>query len=110
MQLEAYFDFLAENDIRLKGTRVGIETVLYQYIHRCQTAEEIEKNYSGLTLEQVYATILYYWHNHEAVSQYLQNWLEHCFQAEQQQDRNPSPAVQRLLQLKSERKSAISSG
>ncbi|MGH2367163.1 MAG: DUF433 domain-containing protein, partial [Chloroflexota bacterium] len=29
MQLEDYFDFLAPDDIRLKGTRVGIETVLY---------------------------------------------------------------------------------
>jgi hypothetical protein len=28
MQLEDYFDFLAPNDIRVKGTRVGIETIL----------------------------------------------------------------------------------
>jgi hypothetical protein len=28
MQLEDYFDFLAPDDIRLKGTRVGIETIL----------------------------------------------------------------------------------
>ncbi len=34
MQLEDYFDFFAEDDIRLKGTRVGIETVLYNFIHR----------------------------------------------------------------------------
>ena len=34
MQLEDYFDFLAPADIRLKGTRVGIETILYDYIFR----------------------------------------------------------------------------
>jgi hypothetical protein len=33
MELESYFDFLAPDDIRIKGTRIGIETVLYEYIH-----------------------------------------------------------------------------
>ena len=33
MQLEDYFNFLSEDDIRLKGTRIGIETILYGYIH-----------------------------------------------------------------------------
>jgi hypothetical protein len=27
MQLEDYFDFLAADDIRLKDTRIGIETI-----------------------------------------------------------------------------------
>ncbi len=31
MQLEDYFDFLAPNDIRIKGHRIGIETVVYEY-------------------------------------------------------------------------------
>jgi uncharacterized protein (DUF433 family) len=110
MQLEDYFDFLAEDDIRLKGTRVGIETVLYEYIHRCQTPEEIAETYSCLTLEQVYATILYYWHHREVVSQYLKQWLEYCVQAEKLQDQNPSPLVKRLIQLKAERQAAASSG
>lgn len=35
MQLEDYFNFWAiDDDIRLKGTRVGIETILYDFIHR----------------------------------------------------------------------------
>ncbi len=32
MQLDDYFDFLGPDDIRIKGSRVGIETVLYEYI------------------------------------------------------------------------------
>lgn len=36
MQLEDYFDFLSEDDIRIKDTRIGIESVLYEYIHRDQ--------------------------------------------------------------------------
>jgi hypothetical protein len=39
MKLESYFNFLAADDIRIKGTRVGIETVLYDYIHKNKSAE-----------------------------------------------------------------------
>jgi uncharacterized protein (DUF433 family) len=41
MELEHYFEFLRTDDIRLKGTRIGIETILYAYIHQQQTAEDI---------------------------------------------------------------------
>ncbi len=37
MQLEDYFEFLTSKDIRIKGTRVGIEHILYEYIHCGQT-------------------------------------------------------------------------
>ncbi len=61
--LEEYFTFLAPDDIRLKGTRIGVETILYDHIHRGRTPEEIAQAYQSVTLEQVYATILYYLHN-----------------------------------------------
>jgi hypothetical protein len=32
MQIEDYFNFLAPDDIRLKGTRIGIETILFDYL------------------------------------------------------------------------------
>ena len=32
MQIEDYFNFLAEDDIRIKGTRIGIESVLDAHI------------------------------------------------------------------------------
>jgi uncharacterized protein (DUF433 family) len=69
MQLEDYFDFLADDDIRVKGTRVGIESILYEYIYRNLPPEEIVKHFYTVTLEQVYATILYYLKEKEAVSQ-----------------------------------------
>jgi uncharacterized protein (DUF433 family) len=59
MQFEDYFDFLGSDDIRLKGTRIGIETVLFDYLFRARTPEEISSTYLSLTLEQVYATILF---------------------------------------------------
>jgi len=32
MRLDDYLEFLSEDDIRIKGTRVGIETVLDDYL------------------------------------------------------------------------------
>ena len=52
MQLEDYFDFLAADDIRLKGTRIGIETVLYDFIYGSQSPEGIVARYPSLTIEQ----------------------------------------------------------
>ncbi|MBI4674278.1 MAG: DUF433 domain-containing protein [Chloroflexi bacterium] len=106
MQLEDYFNFLAPNDIRLKGTRVGIETILYDYIHRSRTPEEIVAEYSSLTLEQVHATITYYLHNKEKVTAYLVNWLETANRRWEEQNRNPSPAIQRLRRIAAERQAA----
>ena len=57
MELESYFDFLAPDDIRIKETRIGIETILYDYLHRGQSPEDIAARYPSVTLEQVYATI-----------------------------------------------------
>jgi uncharacterized protein (DUF433 family) len=103
MQLEEYFDFLSEDDIRLKGTRVGIETILYDYIHRQRSPETIARTYPSLTLEQVYATILYYLHNKDAVSKYLTDWLEWGREMRRQQANDPSPVSQRLRKVKAER-------
>lgn len=103
MKLEDYFVFLTSNDIRLKHTRIGIETVLYDYIYRSRTPEEIAKTYPSLTLEQVYATILYYLHNKEAVDRYITNWLEWGHQMREEQKRNPPPIAEKLRQLRADR-------
>ena len=104
MELEHYFDFLRADDIRLKGTRIGIETILYAYIHQQHTAEEIAQIYPQLTLEQIYATILYYLTNQIQIAQYLTDWLNHCAQVEREQDENPPAIVARLKQIKIDRR------
>ena len=75
MQLEDYFDFLDPADIRLKGSRIGVEHVLYEYLHRSQTPEQIALRFDTITLEQVYAAILYYLHNREAIEKYYADWI-----------------------------------
>ena len=103
MQLEDHFDFLAPDDIRIKGSRIGIESVLYEHIHRGQTPEAIAETFPSLTLEQIYATILYYLHNRERIDAYLADWLEHGNQMRDHQGRQPPPVVVRLRRLKTER-------
>ncbi|MEG4572025.1 DUF433 domain-containing protein [Microcoleus sp. N3A4] len=102
MELNQYFDFLAADDIRIKGHRIGIETVLYEYLYRERTAEEIQQLYPSLTLAEVYTTILYYLLNKESVSQYIQDWLEWSHQQRKIQVANPHPATERLRKLKAE--------
>ncbi len=106
MQLEDYFNFLAPNDIRIRGTRVGIETVLYEYIHQSQSPEAIARRYPALTLEQVYATITYYLHNQAEIKAYLADWLAHGERMRTEQERNPTPAMLKLRQMRDQQVAA----
>lgn len=99
MQLEDYFDFQAPNDIRIKGSRIGIESVLYEYIHNAKTLEEIDAQFWSIDLEQVYATILYYLHNKEAVDRYMREWIEFGERMRAEQGKNPDPVILRLRTL-----------
>jgi len=54
------FLVLADDDIRIKGTRISIEHILYEYTHNAKSPEEIAQLFPTVSLEQVYATILYY--------------------------------------------------
>ena len=96
MQLEDYFNFLAPNDIRIKGHRIGIESVLYEYVHHAQTPEEIGARFPTLSLEQVYAVILFYLHNRDELSRYLAEWLAHGERMRAEQDGAASPVIIRL--------------
>jgi len=107
MELENYFDFLATDDIRIKGSRIGIESVLYNYIYRQQPAEQIAEHFPTLKLQQIYATILYYLENREKVEAYLLDWLNFSRKAREEQDKNPPPVVLRLRKIKKEKTSLV---
>ena len=110
VQLEDYFEFLAPDDIRLKGSRIGIESILYEYIHREQSPEAIADRFPLLTIEQIYATILYYLRNRAAFDAYLAELLEYGRKAREAQRRNPPPVVVRLQALKAAQKGALVPG
>jgi uncharacterized protein (DUF433 family) len=106
MQLDDYFEFLSPEEIRIKGTRIGIEHILYEYIYAAKTPEAIARHFHTVTLAQVYATILYYLENKEVVSKYVGEWLEYCLKAEAEYDRNPSPFARKLRKIKERQKAA----
>ncbi|NMG20525.1 DUF433 domain-containing protein [Brasilonema bromeliae] len=104
MQLEDYFEFFASDDIRVKGTRIGIEHILDEYIHSAKAPEEIAKELHTVTLEQIYATILFYLHNQQTVEKYMADWLDYTLKAEAEYDKNLPSVVMRLRQLKEQQK------
>jgi uncharacterized protein (DUF433 family) len=106
MQLEDYFDFLSPDDIRIKGHRIGIESVLYEFIFRCQTPEEIAERFPSLSLDKIYATILYYLRNKDEVDAYVAAWIEHGERMRAEQNRNPDEVILRLRRIKAERDAA----
>ncbi len=99
MQLEDYFDFLSEDDIRIKGHRIGIDNVLDYYLAGYMP-EEIAANLPTLSLEQIYATITYYLHNRARIDAYLSRLARWREQRYQESVAHPSPLVQRLRILK----------
>ncbi|MBX3000202.1 MAG: DUF433 domain-containing protein [Caldilineaceae bacterium] len=103
IQLEDYFTFLAPNDIRIKGTRIGIETILFDYLELGLFAEQIAARYPGLSVEQIYATLTYYWRNQGQVDVYLNRIDKEIEGQRRQQQMNPSPGVKRLCELARQR-------
>lgn len=106
MELDNYFDILRNDDIRLKGTRIGIETVLEDFFNG-SSPEEIAIRYSSLSLEQVYATITYYLHNRGKVDAYMQAWRQYSDRASKEADENPLEVVKRLRLLKTEQSHSV---
>lgn len=102
-----YFNFLSSEDIRLKDSRIDIETILYEYIDCGRYPEEIAQIYKTISLEQVYATILYYLQNKEAVSAYMRNWIEHGHRMRQEQRLNPPPISEKMRQIRTERQANV---
>jgi hypothetical protein len=99
MNLEAYFDFLSPTDIRIKGHRIGIETIISRFLDG-HSPEEIRSEYPDLSLEKIYATITFYLSKKDFIDDYLtqlRQWKDSRYQEWLQ---NPSPLIERLRRLK----------
>lgn len=105
MRLEDYFEFLEPNHIRIKGHRIGIESILRRYLAG-EPAEEIARQYDTLRPVDIYAAIMYYLENQTQMDEYLRR-IEQLLAADMaQSDANPSSAVLRLRTLREERAGA----
>jgi uncharacterized protein (DUF433 family) len=108
VELENYFEFLADDAIRIVGTRVGIETVIGDY-QEGANPEEIALRYPTLTLEQIHATITYYLAHPDRVGAYVLRVRQQQEAAYQQAQQHPSALLhslrERVARLRQERRS-----
>lgn len=95
MMVEEYLEFLSEGTIRVKGTRVGIETVVREY-QQGAIPEEIVLRYPTLSLLQVHAVLTYYLANQPTVEAYVERVCRSREEAWQAQQRHPSEFVRSL--------------
>ncbi|MFN3761867.1 MAG: DUF433 domain-containing protein [Anaerolineae bacterium] len=95
--LESYFEFLDSGEIRIKGTRVGLEIVIRDYLQGA-SPEEIVLRYPTLSLEQVHAAILYYLQDREKVYRYVQECWQEGEEGWRKQQTNSSEFVSALRQ------------
>lgn len=109
MQLEEYFEFRGEDEVRVKGTRIGLEIVLAEYLNG-RTAEEIALNYPALSLEQIHASIAYFLHNRAAMESYLARWRTFGTEARAAQERSLPKVVVRLREIATKRRARLVAG
>lgn len=102
--LEAYFTGLGTDDIRLHGHRIGIDNVLAYHLAG-KTASQIQALLPSLRLDEIYATLTYYYANQADVDAYLARltqWRDERYAA-WVSDPNPSPALIRIRALEAQR-------
>ncbi|MEZ4864402.1 MAG: DUF433 domain-containing protein [Caldilineaceae bacterium] len=104
MQIEDYFDFASPEQIQIKGHRILIDDVLHEYIHNAMTPDELAERFPTLTLEEIYATLLYYVRNKAEIDRYLTANLEYAHQCWLEQQAHPTPDMVRLRKIRAERK------
>ncbi len=107
MQLEEYFEFDNPNGIRIKGTRVNIEIVVYA-TREGMTPGQVVQNYPTLTLEQVHAALAYYYANRATIDDYIARQEAAYDEAKRRHEAGERPeVVRRLLKLKAERQGKV---
>lgn len=105
LNIRDIFDFISPDAIRIKGTRVGIEIVIERFLDS-ESPEEIRRHHPHLTPLQIYSLITYYLLNKEVLDAYLKAGWEQAEAAYQEQLKNPSQGVARLMKILAEAKAA----
>jgi uncharacterized protein (DUF433 family) len=100
MKPEDHLEFLAPDEIRIRGTRIGLENVLYRLIDCAYSPEAIVEQFPSLSLEQVHAVLEYHQQHRQKVDEYMAAWRSQKEHLQAEQDHNPSPGIARLRKLK----------
>ena len=102
MQLEDYFEFNGPNEIQIKGHRIWMEHILYEYVFHELTVEELHERFPTLSFDKVLAAILYYHQNKDALDKYLADWLEYCRTSREEDMKRRPEFYEKLRRLKAE--------
>ena len=105
LNIRDIFEFIRPDAIRIKGTRVGIEIVIERFLDG-ETPEEIRRHHPHLTPLQIYASVTYYLLNQKRMDAYIEAGRKAEEAAYQEQLKNPSPGVARLMKIAAEAKAA----
>ncbi|HEY2414470.1 MAG TPA: DUF433 domain-containing protein [Pirellulaceae bacterium] len=82
---------IGDSDISLDSVVVGFQ--------QGESPETIQKNYPGLTLEEVYGAVAFYLANRAEVNEYLEHRKSLWDELREKSRTNPSPVVARLRAL-----------
>ena len=103
MRSDRYLDVLSPDDVRMRGTRVGVEHLLTEYLSG-RLPEELAIEFPTVSLEQIYGVLAWYLRNRQEVDAYLRRWKSRARLARQEQARaQPPEVVQRLRRLVEQR-------
>ena len=98
-----YLEICPPDDIRVKGTRVGIEHLLSLYLSGAQP-EQIVLEFPSVTLEQVHGVLACYLGHREPIDAYLEQWRDRAQELRADQRKQTPPSViQRLRKLTEQR-------
>jgi uncharacterized protein (DUF433 family) len=105
MRLEDYLEFVDPDAIRIKGHRIGVESILWRYLAG-EPAEQIARGYDTLRPVDIYAAITYYLENRAQMDEYLRRVEGLIAEDMARSDAHPSATVLRLRKLREERAGA----
>jgi uncharacterized protein (DUF433 family) len=94
METDRYLEILSADDVRVRGTRVGIEHLLTEYLAG-RLPEEIAVEFPSVSLEQVHGVLAWYLRNRTEVDEYLSRWRSRARLARQEQAKREAPEVSR---------------
>lgn len=100
---DRYLELISPDEIRVRGTRVGVEQILAMY-RTGRLAEDIAVEFPIVTLEQVYGVLAWYLRNRAEAEAYLDRWESRARQSRSAQSQSGAPeVVQRLRRMTEKR-------
>lgn len=99
--LSELFDVVSPDEIRIRGTRIGVEVILEE-AERAMSVAAILREYPSLTRNQVTRTLAYYRAHRAELDDYMRRLEEHGRRMAEEQARRHPELVERLRKAAAE--------